>query len=286
MPPSPANDSLEGLRCLAIIPAFNESGSVGRVVQAIHRELPRFDIVVIDDGSVDATVREVPGFARVISLPFNLGIGGAMQTGYRYAALHGYDLAVQVDADGQHPPEEMHKLLHSLLDGGDQGPCDMVIGSRFVSTVKYRQTFARMVGIHFLRHLIKLLVGLWITDPTSGYRAANQRVIRAFAHWYPDDYPEPEVVLLLHRGGFRVREVQVEMLQRTTGVTSIPTLRGVFYVVKVATCLLLDMFRLPWPEAKVGPRRDWPRRPPAPQAATQPAAQPSPPPAAAGVPQP
>ncbi len=281
----PANYSLQGLRCLAIIPAFNESGSVGRVVRAIKRELPQFDIVVIDDGSVDTTVHEVPGFARVISLPFNLGIGGAMQTGYRYAALHGYDLAVQVDADGQHPPEEMHKLLHALLHGGERGPCDLVIGSRFVATVKYRQTFARMVGIHFIRHLIKLLVGLWITDPTSGYRAANHRVIRAFAHWYPDDYPEPEVVLLLHRGGFRVREVQVEMHQRTTGVTSIPTLRGVFYVVKVATCLLLDMFRRPWPEAKVGPRRESPQQPPSPQNSPQPAAHPEAT-GAAGVPQP
>ena len=266
-----------------VLPARNEAPALQGLLPVLRERFPQAQIVVVNDGSTDDTSAVCARHGvEEVRHHYSVGNGGAVKSGAR--AARG-PVIVFMDADGQHPPEEMHKLLHALLHGGERGPCDLVIGSRFVATVKYRQTFARMVGIHFIRHLIKLLVGLWITDPTSGYRAANHRVIRAFAHWYPDDYPEPEVVLLLHRGGFRVREVQVEMHQRTTGVTSIPTLRGVFYVVKVATCLLLDMFRRPWPEAKVGPRRESPQQPPSPQTSPQPAAHPEAT-GAAGVPQP
>lgn len=234
-------------RHLAIIPAFNESQSVGNVVRQIHEEMPECDVVVIDDGSVDGTPRFVPEGARVIILPFNLGIGGAMQTGYRYAALNGYDVAVQVDADGQHPPTQVKKLIDEL----EKSDADMVIGSRFKKTIEYRQTLSRMVGIHWLRHFTKLLTGLWITDPTSGFRAVNKNVISAFAHWYPDDYPEPEVIVLLHRAGFNITEIQVEMNQRETGETSIPFARGLFYVIKVSASLVLDLIREPWPPAVI-----------------------------------
>lgn len=249
MVPSGEPKAADGRRYLAIVPAFNESDSIARVVGELNRHLPHFDVLVIDDGSVDATLWRIPRTARAVSLPFNLGIGGAMQTGYRYAAMHGYDVAVQVDADGQHPPSQVQLLVDEL----NKGEADAVIGSRFLKTIKYRQTLSRMVGIHVLRWTIQLLAGLWVTDPTSGFRAVNRRVIRLYAHWYPEDYPEPEVVLLLHKSGYRVRELQVEMHERTTGQTSIPLLRGLFYVVKVCTCLMLDMLRDPWPRGKVNP---------------------------------
>jgi glycosyltransferase involved in cell wall biosynthesis len=235
------------LRCLVIVPAFNERQSVGRLARRLHRALPWADVLVIDDGSTDDTLRQVPPGTKVVSLPFNLGIGGAMQTGYRYAALHGYDIAVQVDGDGQHRPGEVPRLVEHLRSSG----ADMVVGSRFLGEKTYRQSLARMVGIHILDAVIRLLCGLPITDCTSGFRVANRRVIRAFAHWYPEDYPEPEVILLLHRGGFTIRELGVRMRQRRAGMTSIPLHRGIFYVLKVGLALVLDRFRDPWPTGKV-----------------------------------
>lgn len=243
--PSPAIDP--ALRCLIIVPAFNERQSVGRLAHRLHRVMPTADVLVIDDGSTDDTLRQVPPCTRVVSLPFNLGIGGAMQTGYRYAALHGYDVAVQVDGDGQHRPGEVPRLVRHLLESG----ADLAVGSRFIGERTYRQSFPRMVGIHILDKVIRLLCGLKITDCTSGFRVANRRVIRAFAHWYPEDYPEPEVILLLHRGGFNIQELGVRMRRRRAGMTSIPLTRGIFYVLKVGMALCLDVFRNPWPTGKV-----------------------------------
>jgi glycosyltransferase involved in cell wall biosynthesis len=168
-------------RCVVIVPVFNERGSVGKVVSRLRQALPDFDVLVIDDGSTDDTLRQIPAGVTVVSLPFNLGIGGAMQTGYRYAALHGYDVAVQVDGDGQHRPSEVRRLVDCVLSGG----VDLAVGSRFLEPTKYRQSLVRRVGAGMLGLLIKLLTGLSITDCTSGFRAANRRVIRAFAHWYP-----------------------------------------------------------------------------------------------------
>jgi glycosyltransferase involved in cell wall biosynthesis len=236
---------------LVIVPAFNERASVRKVVMRLRRSLPEYDVLVIDDGSTDDTVRQVPAGTAVVTLPFNLGIGGAMQTGYRYAALHGYDVAVQVDADGQHRPAQVRRLVEAL-DGG----ADLAVGSRFlIPNRRYRQTPPRKAGAWFLRALIRTMTGLAITDCTSGFRAANRRVIRAFAHWYPEDYPEPEVILLLHRAGYDIREVPVRMRQRHTGRSSINVLEGVFYVLKVTICLLLDLVRDPWPLGRVVEQR-------------------------------
>jgi glycosyltransferase involved in cell wall biosynthesis len=235
-------------RVLAIVPVFNERDSVGKVVHRLRRALPEIDVLVIDDGSTDDTARQVPCGTPVVSLPFNLGIGGAMQTGYRYAALHGYDIAVQVDGDGQHRPSEVRRLVEVLVEGN----VDLVVGSRFLETTKFYQTPPRKLGAWMLRALIRQLSGLTITDCTSGFRAANASVIRAFAHWYPEDYPEPEVILLLHRAGYRIGELAVRMRHRRTGRTSIGLMRGLFYVMKVTVCLLLDLVREPWPSGKVG----------------------------------
>jgi glycosyltransferase involved in cell wall biosynthesis len=235
------------LRGLVIVPAFNERQSVGKLAHRLQRALPHFDVLVIDDGSTDDTLRQVPAHTAVVSLPFNLGIGGAMQTGFRYAALHGYDVAIQVDGDGQHRPGEVRRLVDHLI----QSNSDMVVGSRFLGDGRYKQSVSRSVGIGILSTIIRLLSGLPITDCTSGFRVINRRVIQAFAHWYPDDYPEPEVILLLHRSGFRITELGVKMRQRRAGMTSIPLMRGLFYVLKVSTALLLDMARDPWPMGKI-----------------------------------
>ncbi len=233
-------------RCLIIVPAFNEAGSIAQVVSGLHEHLPEVDVLVVDDGSIDQTHAHVPKTATVVRLPFNLGIGGAMQTGYRYADMHRYDVAVQVDGDGQHPPAEVSRVIQTLLDR----QCDMIVGSRFLEETKYEQKISRMTGIHLLRLWIKLLCGQSFSDCTSGFRAANRDVIKSYAHWYPDDYPEPEVLLLLTRSNFAVEEIQVHMEQRTTGQTSISLTQGIFYVLKVATALLLDTIRNPWPDHK------------------------------------
>src|SRR5688500_5549353 len=176
MPDSPAHStSTTGTgarrdqpRCLAIVPVFNERGSVGKVIERLRRALPEVDVLVIDDGSTDDTLRQIPAGVTVVSLPFNLGIGGAMQTGYRYAALRGYDIAVQVDGDGQHRPGEVRRLIDHIAEGKSE----LVVGSRFLEVTpytNYRQTLVRRMGARMLRGSIKLLTGLTITDCTSGF---------------------------------------------------------------------------------------------------------------------
>jgi glycosyltransferase involved in cell wall biosynthesis len=235
------------MRCLVLVPAFNEGASVRKLVMRLRRALPGFDVLVIDDGSTDDTVRQVPQGTAIVTLPFNLGIGGAMQTGYRYAALHGYDIAVQVDGDGQHRPREVLRLVDELV----RTDADLVVGSRFLENSRYKQTVARLAGGWLLRGVVGMLTGLRLTDVTSGFRAASRRVIRAYAHWYPEDYPEPEVILLLHRAGYKVAEIPVLMRQRRAGRSSISVLQGLFYVAKVSVCLLLDLMREPWPVGRL-----------------------------------
>jgi len=241
--PTPGSPS----KCLVIVPAYNEVGSIEQVVEDLRGHLPHADILVIDDASTDGTHKAIPEGTPVIRLPFNLGIGGAMQAGYRYAFMHGYDLALQVDGDGQHPADQVHKLIDAL----NETHADMVIGSRFLlDDPNYMPPAARALGIGVVRWVVRLLTGLRITDCTSGMRACNRRIIEAFARWYPDDYPEPEVILLLHRAGFIIHETPVTMRQRTAGTTSIPFLKGVFYILKVSLALLLDTTRRPWPNEK------------------------------------
>ena len=237
-------------RCLIIVPARNEGRSIGTLIDRLQRSLPQMDVLVVDDGSTDATARQAATKSRTISLPFNVGIGGAMQTGYRYADLHGYDIAIQVDGDGQHRPCEVRKLVEAVLSGR----VDLALGSRFLGQHSYHQKTSRVIGSTILRYMLRCMTGQHVTDCTSGFRAVNSKVIRAFAHWYPEDYPEPEVILLLHRAGYRVAEVPVRMRQRRSGVSSISGLKGVFYVMKVSLCLMLDLARRPWDNAKVNGR--------------------------------
>ncbi len=225
---------------LVIIPAFNEEESLGRVIQQVHEAVPAADVVVVDDGSADATalVAERSG-ATVLSLPYNLGIGSAMQTGFIYARDYGYDVAVQVDGDGQHDPSEINQLIAQM----DRSGADIVIGSRYIEDRGYITPWPRRAGILVLSKLISLLIGRRVTDPTSGFRAFNRRALVFCAAEYPFDYPEPESVVLFKRIGMQVHEIPVTMNPRYGGQSSITPMRSAYYMIKVILAILVDLLR-------------------------------------------
>jgi glycosyltransferase involved in cell wall biosynthesis len=227
-------------KILVIIPAYNEEGSVGKVVQEVKQHLPGADALVVNDGSSDHTSEKAGASgATVLSLPFNLGIGGAMQAGYKYALEKGYDIAIQVDGDGQHDPKEILKLLKML----EEKEVDMVIGSRFIGVSEFRSSMMRRLGISVFSKVISLIVGQRITDPTSGFRAAGRKAIQLFSSEYPQDYPEPEVLVLLHKCGFKMAETPVGMNRRYSGESSITKIRSVYYMVKVLLAIFVDCFK-------------------------------------------
>jgi glycosyltransferase involved in cell wall biosynthesis len=229
-------------RSLAILPAYNEEGSVGKVVQEINAHFPQAAVLVMNDGSTDRTSEKARTCgATVLDLPFNLGIGGAMQAGYKYAYENGYDVAIQVDADGQHDPKEIHKLLRAL----EAEKLDVAIGSRFLGSSRYKGSFMRRIGIAVFSAVISAIVRQRITDPTSGFRASNRKAIQLFAMDYPQDYPEPEVVILLHQCHLKMGEVSVKMNERFSGESSINTIRSVYYMVKVLLAIFVDCFKKP-----------------------------------------
>lgn len=237
-----SKESAPQRRMIAIIPALNEAATVGPVVRGVLRQAPGMTVLVVDDGSTDATaaVAEAAG-ARVVRLPYNLGIGGAVQTGFRYALQHGYDLALQVDGDGQHPPEEIPRLIEAL----DRTGADVVVGSRFIEPSGYRASPARRAGIWLFARLLSLLCRQRLTDTTSGFRVANRLAIRHLAEAYACDYPEVESLVTLHRAGFRVAETPVRMAPRAGGVSSIGPLRAIYYTVKVILAVLVDAVARP-----------------------------------------
>jgi glycosyltransferase involved in cell wall biosynthesis len=238
-PPSPRARPSD-LRRLAIVPAYNEEASVGAVIDEIRSAAPGFEIVVVDDGSSDRTagVAEDHG-AVVLRLPYNVGIGGAVQTGHQYAAERGFDLAIQIDGDGQHDPSEIQKLIAPLL----AGDADMVVGTRFGGQESYRSSVTRRVGIAVLARVVSLLVHQRVTDPTSGFRAVNRRALQLFAGDYPHDYPEAEATVLVHRHHLRVAEVAVQMRPRAEGTSSISGLYSLVYMGKVLLALFVGLFR-------------------------------------------
>ncbi len=226
---------------LAIVPAFNEAGSIARTVGEIREHAADFDVLVIDDGSVDATATlALAAGARVVSLPFNVGIGGAMQCGYLYARDNGYAVAVQVDGDGQHDPRDIHRLLAALEADAH---IEMVTGSRFLEDGGYRSSRLRLVGIRVFAALMSLVTRQRVTDATSGFRMSARRAIELFARDYPPDYPEVEAILLLHSNRLRLREVSVQMRPRTSGRSTIT--RGVpaYYMTKVLLAVLVGLLR-------------------------------------------
>lgn len=230
------------LRKLAIVPAFNESGMVARVIRDIRRAAPGFDIVVIDDGSTDTTAAHAESQgAVVIRHPFNLGIGGAMQSGYKYALRHGYDVAVQIDGDGQHKPEYLPELLAALQTEGDEA--DMVTGSRFLGEPGYKVPLGRRAGNLIFAVVMSAITRRRITDPTSGFRMTNRRGIELFARDYPHDYPEVEAILMLHAHRLRLHEIHVSMNARGYGKSSIDYPRSAYYMVKVLLAIFIGLFR-------------------------------------------
>jgi hypothetical protein len=211
------------------------------VVGTLHRKAPQLDVVVVDDGSTDATARraEAAG-ARVLRMPFNLGIGGAVQAGFKFAHEEGYDFMVQVDGDGQHDAAEIATLF-AAMDGPDRA--DMICGSRFATPTGYIAPISRRTGIHLFAFLLSRLLRQPVTDPTSGFRLYNRRAISLFARDYPHDYPEVEAVLMLHHHRLTMREVPVRMFQRGGGVSSIGSGKSFYYMVKVLLALFVGLGR-------------------------------------------
>ncbi|MFZ0043715.1 MAG: glycosyltransferase family 2 protein [Solirubrobacteraceae bacterium] len=227
---------------LAVVPAYNEAGSVGAVVDSLRQRAARFDVIVVDDGSTDETARRArEAGAVVVTLPFNLGIGGAVQAGFLYALEHGYDYMVQVDGDGQHEPAEIEKLMGPM----DSDPrLDMVCGSRFLGRDQsYPAPISRRTGIHLFAFVLTKILGERVTDPTSGFRLYNRRAIELFARDYPNDYPEVEAVLMLHANRLSMTEVPVRMHVRESGRSSITTGRSAYYMIKVSLALLVGLMR-------------------------------------------
>jgi glycosyltransferase involved in cell wall biosynthesis len=228
------------LKRLAIVPALNEGESVGRVIAEIRRFDPGFDIVVVDDGSTDRTAGiAADQGAHVLRLPFNLGIGGAVQTGYRFAFERGYDIAVQIDGDGQHDPAQLPAILAPVL----AGEADLCVGSRFAGGSGYQSSFARRVGIRLFAAVVSVVVRQKVTDTTSGFRAVNRKGIALFAADYPHDYPEVEATVMCVKHKLRLTEVPVEMRERAGGESSITALSSIYYMTKVLLAIFVGLFR-------------------------------------------
>lgn len=225
-------------RVLIIIPAYNEEANILNTVQEITK-YTTYDYIVINDGSTDRTLELLRSHnIRHINLPLNLGIGGAMQTGYKYACRQGYDYAIQLDADGQHNPSEIDLLVKEI----SQYNHDMVIGSRFLEETAYRGKLSRRIGIFYFYYLLKLIAGIKVKDPTSGYRIVNKKVIAWFAKDYPVDYPEVEVLVKLARKKCSIKEIKAEMNARQGGISSINNLKGLYYMMKVTFFSLIRSY--------------------------------------------
>ena len=225
---------------IAIVPAYNEEGAIGGVIDEIKRFDPAVDVLVVDDASHDGTaVVAARHGARVVTLPFNLGIGGAVQTGFRYAAQHGYTLAMRIDGDGQHDPAELAALVEAVVSGST----DICVGSRFTGADGYRSSRSRRIGIRILARTVSLLTRQRVTDTTSGFQVLNRKAIVLFAADYPHDYPEVEAAVMVHKHRLRLKEVPVRMRERAAGRASIRGFQTVYYMSKVMLAILIGALR-------------------------------------------
>lgn len=228
------------MKCLVIIPAYNEEKSIENTIRNLTEYAPDFDYIIVNDCSLDNTLQlcKEKGL-HILNLPINLGIGGAVQTGYLYALQNGYDIAVQFDGDGQHDA----KYLEQMRDTLAEQKLDMLIGSRFIEKEGFQSSGLRRFGIRFFSVLIKLLTGTRILDPTSGMRMVNRDIIKIFAKQYPKDYPEPESVVAILNKKKKVSEYPVVMKEREEGVSSISPLGSVYYMVKVTLAIFMEQLR-------------------------------------------
>lgn len=224
------------MKVLVIIPAYNEEKSIVDSVKNLKEHNEDIDYVVINDGSKDNTKKVcIENKVNFIDLPTNLGIGGAVQTGYKYALENDYDVAIQYDGDGQHDPKYITKMVDEIKKGND-----IVIGSRYIKELsKFKSTFMRRFGIKILHFVIKMTTFKSIYDPTSGYRAANKKIIELFAHDYPIDYPEPESIVKVIKLGYKVSEIPVEMNERKNGTSSIKFFDSIYYMIKVSLAIII-----------------------------------------------
>ena len=230
------------IKILIIIPAYNEEESIIDVIQSLHTADTTYDIIVINDGSIDNTSKlaKKTDNAIVIDLPTNVGIGGAVQTGFKYAYRNDYDIAVQFDGDGQHEAKEIIKIITPIVENST----DCVIGSRFLRDKKgFQSTFTRRMGIKVFEYVNSLLIQQKITDNTSGFRAYSKRAIKLLAYDYPTDYPEPETVIMLGKKGYIIQEVSVLMHERSGGASSINGLKPIYYMVKVLLSIFMTYLR-------------------------------------------
>ena len=224
------------MKKIIVIPSYNEEGNLEKTVRDIRENAPDFDYVIVNDCSTDNTLgmcRE-KGFSY-LNLPVNLGIGGAVQTGYRYAYYHGYDLAVQFDGDGQHSAKFLAQMAKVL----EETESDMVIGSRFIEKEGFQSSGLRRIGIRYFSLLIKLLTGKTVTDPTSGMRMINRKLLKKFTNEYPKDYPEPESVVTVLSEKHKVTEIPVVMNEREEGISSISLRNSVYYMIKVSFAVVI-----------------------------------------------
>lgn len=228
------------MKKLVIIPAFNEEGNLEKTIQDIKENASGFDYVIINDCSTDNTldICRNHGYSY-LNLPINLGIGGAVQTGYRYAYYRGYDVAVQFDGDGQHDATFLEQMVQQMVTH----KADMVIGSRFIEKSGFQSSKIRRIGIKYFTGLIKLLTGQTITDPTSGMRMINRKLLKKFTESYPTDYPEPESVVEVLASNFTVIEIPVEMRERESGISSISLAKSIYYMIKVSFAICIARWR-------------------------------------------
>lgn len=223
-------------KVLVIIPAYNECDNIENTVQQLVNSEIEVDYVVINDCSRDTTLDILKKIkAKYVDLPINLGIGGGMQTGYKYALRNNYDIAIQMDGDGQHLPEYIKTLVEPIVSG----EADLVVGSRFLNKVGFQSSWMRRLGINFLSGMVKLCCGVKIKDVTSGFRAANRKVIELFAKDYAQDYPEPESLVTCALSGMKILEIPVIMKERSGGVSSITSFKSVYYMIKVSMAIIL-----------------------------------------------
>lgn len=232
-------------RIAIVVPAYNEEASIENVVNNIHAIAKKYNLllqpVVINDCSKDTTGKIIAELNCVaINLPINLGIGGAVQTGYKYAFQNGFDYAIQTDGDGQHPAEEIPNMLKVLEEQG----LDVVVGSRFITKEGYQSSFMRRLGIQYFMFLNRVLIGLKITDNTSGFRLINRKALAIVSDYYPDEYPEPEAIILYHKRGLKIGEVPVVMLERQGGQSSISSSHSIYYMFKVSLAIIFTFIRL------------------------------------------
>ena len=229
----------------AIVPAYNEEGSIAKVVEALNafatQSNIKLSVVVVNDCSKDKTGLIINTLNCIaIHLPVNLGIGGAVQTGFKYAYRNGFDFAFQVDGDGQHPPAEIEKLL----EGQRQFNSNVTIGSRFLEGEGFQSSFMRKMGIRYFKFLLKAFTGFKITDSTSGFRLLDHKALELVCKYYPDEYPEPEAIVLYSKNHLKVAEVAVIMKDRETGSSSIGFFASLYYMAKVSLAIVFSYIRM------------------------------------------